>query len=553
MGFVDPNYRPVSHLDSCEYKGVEGVEGAKFFCSFNGEFFNERPDFEPATIDGGSNNLGDPDEADNAAFQSFIAGKELRAKKEPRPHPESNVLYQPLIDHEIRVLELKPAAFDASFQAGLHVVNIDFAYPERLEPAYPWVKLPGGTSFRRHETVLVHGIEQHLGPPVFDQQVDFEAGSIRTTSGLASALRYLRSSTQSVFLWIDQVYINQSDLKEKDAQISLMNLIYTRATNTLIWLGDDDGADAYIAFQTLRLVHDRLQLSDTKMTISALEFQRLHIPAPNDVSWWAVRQLFGRHWFSRTWTIREACLSRKLYVQCGKAVVPWDDLSAWCMTLEVSGLLVWLAANDVLPIAFISLNERTSLVEALVKTRHAAATEPKDKVYGVLGLANSDLMPILPDSSKEITSRHVYHKACVAELLGSSRLIPLLKCVDHDTPLRPSWVPAWSSPRVTAALGYLTATWGVYMTGGDPSGGVSRVLSDDRKRLTLCGKIFDTVSSTGEVSIDPSLYIEEPSLLSNPWANYVYIADNPRSKTLYSTTNESVYHAFWQTVMAGRE
>jgi hypothetical protein len=71
-----------------------------------------------------------------------------------------------------------------------------------------------------------------------------------------------------------------------------MDLIYTRAMNTLIWLGDDDAADALTAVETLRLVYDRLQLSDTKLAISAAELQNRHLPAPDDIQWWTVRQCY---------------------------------------------------------------------------------------------------------------------------------------------------------------------------------------------------------------------------------------------------------------------
>jgi hypothetical protein len=50
-------------------------------------------------------------------------------------------------------------------------------------------------------------------------------------------------------LWIDQICINQPDPAEKVQQIPLMGMIYTHATNTIIWLGDADGSDLILAFE----------------------------------------------------------------------------------------------------------------------------------------------------------------------------------------------------------------------------------------------------------------------------------------------------------------
>ena len=44
----------------------------------------------------------------------------------------------------------------------------------------------------------------------------------------------------SRIIWVDAVCINQADPEEKTLQVTMMNLIYSRAEEVMIWLGEDD-------------------------------------------------------------------------------------------------------------------------------------------------------------------------------------------------------------------------------------------------------------------------------------------------------------------------
>jgi hypothetical protein len=53
---------------------------------------------------------------------------------------------------------------------------------------------------------------------------------------LFNALRQLRRG-EARPLWVDAICINQADIQERNAQVSLMAFIYKRATKVLVWLG----------------------------------------------------------------------------------------------------------------------------------------------------------------------------------------------------------------------------------------------------------------------------------------------------------------------------
>ena len=57
------------------------------------------------------------------------------------------------------------------------------------------------------------------------------------TDNCYNALNALRSTTQSLNIWVDAICINQESLAEKSHQLPLMGDIYSKADTTYIWLG----------------------------------------------------------------------------------------------------------------------------------------------------------------------------------------------------------------------------------------------------------------------------------------------------------------------------
>lgn len=56
------------------------------------------------------------------------------------------------------------------------------------------------------------------------------------------ALLHLRSPNIPSTLWVDSIYINQGDMNERNAQVSLMSFIYSRAIKVVAWLGTNQYA-----------------------------------------------------------------------------------------------------------------------------------------------------------------------------------------------------------------------------------------------------------------------------------------------------------------------
>jgi hypothetical protein len=357
------------------------------------------------------------DELAQAHIQDFVASKRAQLSNKVTRKTCYSQLYQPLMDGEVRILELYPAEPGTLLRGNLHMVNIDFTHPVR-EYEYPQsFDHPEDTNRRtlthtwktNHAVSLVTGqpvwytaLSYVWGTPDFDHTMNFEHGSIRITSSLANALHGLRSADHSTYLWIDQICINQPDVAEKEQQIPLMGMIYAHATNTIIWLGDDDGSDPTLAFNLMETIYETLQ--GTSIQVTPADFERLGFPPVSDRSWWSIQQLLRRPWMGRLWTIQEAVLSRNLFLKCGEAEASWDDFALWCYYLQHTGLLRWLTANVALDQQYggkdhallsppqgatiinsiqahrsQNLRQKEIILTILASTRYAQATNLKDR------------------------------------------------------------------------------------------------------------------------------------------------------------------------------
>ena len=90
-------------------------------------------------------------------------------------------------------------------------------------------------------------------------------------------------------------------------------------------------------------------------------------------------------------------------------------------------------------------NPRTDLVNLLKSSKRKSSSDPRDKVYALLGLAPPWMVSsILPDYSK--TCGQVYTENFVEYMKSTGDLDMLLYC-DIDTKLEdaPTWVPNWCS------------------------------------------------------------------------------------------------------------
>lgn len=92
-------------------------------------------------------------------------------------------------------------------------------------------------------------------------------------------------------------------------------MIYNRASNVTVWLGNED-KDSTRAFDFIERL---LELEN---------FDPLTKDPGTPAEWAALHNLMQRPWFNRRWIVQEIALARKATLLCGNESVSWNDFSA---------------------------------------------------------------------------------------------------------------------------------------------------------------------------------------------------------------------------------
>ncbi|KAM0713931.1 hypothetical protein Q7P37_010893 [Cladosporium fusiforme] len=444
---------------------------------------------------------------------------------------ESGSVYIPMTRKgEIRVLEILPGMSQQPLYGSLHHVTFE-------DGECPLDNRKCGRNFTvsvsNAAIVCYTALSYVWGSSVLECTVDIGEISLGITRSLDTAIRHLRHEKESVIVWIDQICINQSDLAEKTAQVQLMSLIYERAWNTVIWLGDFAADDAFDALQELQ----NITINASGPLLDEEKERMCNPPYMVPGGFKAIERFFSAPWFQRTWTIQEAVLSGELWVIAGSSTRHWEDSVGCAADNQRLGLFqpvpthaenldtTKATPDDVTPVRlhgvlaanaiwsfrqyYHSSLQRYPLIQALVDTRHTQATNPLDNVYGILGLCRN---VIIPDYTLDATElwRRVSLQILKAEIQDYTlaQACRLLCCVDHDMDDSvdvPSWAVDWSKPRVTTSLAFSTSAVSCFDAGkSSTTTGVFRV-HECESVLCLNAKMFDTIHHLSPILEDADL------------------------------------------------
>lgn len=112
----------------------------------------------------------------------------------------------------------------------------------------------------------------------------------------------------------------------------------------------------------------------------------------------AIERFAARPWFYRTWVTQEFALSKTAIVMCGDDAAKWTEFSSWAPAVTDPTIAVNHddppidGRNRLRTLAYLKRNRDT---EAILKYNVICqATDPKEKVYGILGLFNRQFINV---------------------------------------------------------------------------------------------------------------------------------------------------------------
>jgi hypothetical protein len=210
--------------------------------------------------------------------------------------------------------------------------------------------------------------------------------------------------------------------------------------------------------QTLQDTHDKSD--ESKKVEDCNECLPLRMNPPNVYELLALRDLASRQWFRRIWITQELALASEVTMICGHRSISWDIFifgfamtfidggsasGGWDEDQNFIGALVQIREWIHRP-ASVHYQHPVTLLDLLHDCRIFEATDPRDKVYGLLGIAppDSEAISVEVDYCKSV--EEVYEDLARV-ILSSSGNLDLLSVPQGNSQLGerlPSWAPDWS-------------------------------------------------------------------------------------------------------------
>ncbi|KAJ0122645.1 uncharacterized protein J7T55_003160 [Diaporthe amygdali] len=272
---------------------------------------------------------------------------------------------------------------------------------------------------------------------------------------LGIALRYLRHCNSARVLWVDAVCINQKDIAERDIQVTRMGDIYRYAERVIAWLGPESD-DSSLALSVMDNIGAQVVClsnghRNARPGCTHPRWIHGHVELPyKDSAWQAIIKLFGRPWFYRLWVTQEVQLaSPASVIQCGHDAVLWSHFRSAVVCLQGKNVPATraLQAHTNKIYRFVWPIRGDTFLNLLSTTYDRLCVDPRDKVYGLLGLASSEFIGHM-QSSYALPVASVYRDTFIAMVHETGRLDALASCFlsDASTTGMASWVPDWSLP-----------------------------------------------------------------------------------------------------------
>ncbi|KAF2002639.1 hypothetical protein P154DRAFT_130948 [Amniculicola lignicola CBS 123094] len=283
----------------------------------------------------------------------------------------------------IRLLRIHPGPPSSTIYCSLDIAKLDSSLPPYEALSYAWGK-------KGKNSIICNGWKiNDIAPNLF------------------SALGRLRSTEETRVVWVDALCIQQNMKHEKNQQVRHMRQIYRRADRVVVWLGTDDYDEARFAFAILcSLVNENSQLEALKKGRFTSVNKEKGIPdikstvSLESAYWTAVLALFSNTWFVRMWVLQEIVLAHSATIIWGSCSISWDVFGQAIDIIRSNPTLHNFLATRNLQNAYFMNRMRRLLVTEFKATysflhlldwaRSFDVTNPKDKVYGLLGFPTRD-------------------------------------------------------------------------------------------------------------------------------------------------------------------
>jgi Heterokaryon incompatibility protein (HET) len=425
----------------------------------------------------------------------------------------------------IRLLRILGMNEDETPQCSLTMFNIDNA-PTYFALSYTWgspseAATKKGYTKDRSCSIVCDGLSFSVTHNLLDfiKMVVMASpcgGGNAMKRGLAAVRKVMhrqRRPSCGDYIWIDAISIDQDNNDERSSQVNFMTEIYSRATCTVVWLGEEDEetSKALDLFQHIKRFSGEVLAVCDPFDRTEVEAKSSNLLGMSYQHWRAAVSFVSRNWFSRKWVIQEFVLSKRHLIMCGSMIVSWEKLvhlsnlpnQVLARFDEQENFTDKFSLKYAHPHLLETLREQhksgegIGLLQAMLISAQFDVTDDRDQVYAILGLAlpslSSPVVQYLTPDYK-LSVEDVYIKVTRA-IIVSPRGLRIFQLSEfshlwshHDMQ---TWVPDYSSKMVVDFARYAHS-----YAAGNLSKSI-RTLHDPRL-LGLTGIKFDNVVETEE-------------------------------------------------------
>jgi hypothetical protein len=354
-----------------------------------------------------------------------------------------------------------------------------------------------------------------------------------------------------------------------------MGEIYTRAERVIAWLGEET-FDSGMALDFIPYLTEVAKFDTESIWLFHLgnyEFLRRMM---------SLVHLFSRPWWQRMWIIQEVALALDVLVVCGSRHVPWSTFHsftiAWMDTghmphhrfnilqktaLRTLGMLV-SGFSEALTRLRLSHQTISSALESLKlpnllwSFKYRLVTDPRDKIYGLLGLLGDHGVQVDYGKSFEVTYLSIF-SLCLLEDKGLDWFRWMTgECYEPKKLCLPSWVPDFGPRSIIPISSFLPnqnegeLQRAFFTAGPDRSRSLFAIeFGDDSRTLILRGHLFDIVNQCGRIYPVSDDIVLAGRATGPTLSHWKEMATNAQFETYPSRIAKE--DAFWRTILTDRQ
>ncbi|VUC36766.1 unnamed protein product [Clonostachys rosea] len=317
------------------------------------------------------------------------------------------------------------------------------------------------------------------------------------TNNCWEMLRFMRPRRWPRLIWVDAICINQSNILERNMQVAIMAKIYSACSRVVVYLGPQIAWPLHDRHPRRRRLHElesgtvKPDSAPSQQTSRSIQDVRQPSSPPQKLS-----ELLKLRYFSRIWVIQELLLARSIVIRVGD-VDFWADVGMTSHFLSKLPNWNW-GATSAAWVQHISKGRGsvTDLKELLSLTSLSQATDPRDRIFALLGIMPVS-SPAAPENKQNLTIlsradfQADYSLSCQHVFIGlfayclinlkQSNILYHATCLSSDRRHFPSWTPDWTAK----------FTWRILFHA--PNLTIDNVFHELRRLVTegyWCGEVF---------------------------------------------------------------